>query len=353
PAIEDPVLIASEGATYPLEVEYQAVSHIAYAQHLASILIRRNQAALKVQAQCNLWAYRLELFDVGTLTLQRYAIADKTMEVIGWRWHPTEGVQLTLAEITDAIYTVDAELAGRDPAPNTALPSPWEVEDLTGLAVTSGVTALADGSIVSRTRVAWTAAASQSVRAGGRVEIQFRQVTDEEWQSWPEDGASTSAIIPALRQGVYYVFRARFQSAAPLRVRGDWSALVLHRVAATDRDALQAALTAALDAADAAQATADGKIDSFYQATAPGSASEGDLWFDTDDGNRQYRYTSGSWVVAADTRIGDALSDAADAQATADGKVVTFVATSAPTAEAVGDLWLDSDDGNKLYRWSG
>ncbi len=253
PAIEDATLIASEGETYPLEVEYQAVSHIAHAQHLASVAIRRNQAALKVQAQCNLWAYRLELFDVGTLTLPRYAIADKTMEVTGWRWHPTEGVQLTLAEITDAIYSVEAELGGRDPAPNTALPSPWDVETLEDLAVTSGVTALNDGSIVSRARVAWTAAASQSVRAGGRVEIQFRQVTDDEWQSWPEDGGSTSAIIPALRGGVYYVFRARFQSAAPLRVRGRWSDFAIHRVADTPlvgTDGLEDGAASVIEAAD-------------------------------------------------------------------------------------------------------
>jgi hypothetical protein len=58
-------------------------------------------------------------------------------------------------------------------------------------------------------------------------------------------------------------------------------------------------------------------------------------------------------VLAVDTRIGQAISDAADAQATADGKVTTFVSASAPTADAVGDLWLDSDDGNKLYRWNG
>jgi hypothetical protein len=77
------------------------------------------------------------------------------------------------------------------------------------------------------------------------------------------------------------------------------------------------------------------------------------LWFDTDDGGKQYRWTSGAWVLAADARIGQAISDAADAQATADGKVRTFVQASAPTAEALGDLWLDNDDGNKLYRWSG
>ena len=58
-------------------------------------------------------------------------------------------------------------------------------------------------------------------------------------------------------------------------------------------------------------------------------------------------------MLAADARIGIAIDAASDAQATADGKVTTFVAATAPTAEAVGDLWLDSDDGNKLYRWSG
>lgn len=30
-----------------------------------------------------------------------------------------------------------------------------------------------------------------------------------------------------------------------------------------------------------------------------------------------------------------------------------FVQASAPTANATNDLWLDSDDGNKPYRWSG
>ena len=41
------------------------------------------------------------------------------------------------------------------------------------------------------------------------------------------------------------------------------------------------------------------------------------------------------------------------AQATADSKNKTFRQTSAPTAEATGDLWIDTDDGNKAYRWSG
>jgi hypothetical protein len=97
----------------------------------------------------------------------------------------------------------------------------------------------------------------------------------------------------------------------------------------------------------------DGKITSFYQATTPTADGIGDIWFDTDDGNKMYRWNGTSWAVAQDTEITTAITAASDAQATADGKVKTFFQTSAPTAEAIGDLWMDSDDKNKMYRWSG
>lgn len=46
------------------------------------------------------------------------------------------------------------------------------------------------------------------------------------------------------------------------------------------------------------QTTADGKNSIYRQTTQPtgGSYVEGDLWFDTDDGNKFYRYTSGVWT---------------------------------------------------------
>ena len=47
------------------------------------------------------------------------------------------------------------------------------------------------------------------------------------------------------------------------------------------------------------------------------------------------------------------VQDIADAQTTADSKATTFYQTSAPAANAVGDLWVDTDNGNIIYRWSG
>ena len=71
-------------------------------------------AALRAELSCNLNAYRCELFDVGRLLLPRYGMTaelSKTAEVIGWRWHPTQGVALVCEETAAAIYSVD-ELDG-------------------------------------------------------------------------------------------------------------------------------------------------------------------------------------------------------------------------------------------------
>jgi len=85
----------------------------------------------------------------------------------------------------------------------------------------------------------------------------------------------------------------------------------------------------------------------YAQDAEPSSGMDsGDLWIDTNDGNKLYRYSGSAWVDLQDDDIGAA-------QSTADGKVVTFAQTSTPTAEGIGDLWIDTDDGNKLYRWNG
>lgn len=85
-------------------------------------------------------------------------------------------------------------------------------------------------------------------------------------------------------------------------------------------------------------ATVGGKNQTFVQTSAPTAISIGDLWIDSDDNNKLYRATApgtGSWVAVP-------YSDT--------GKVTTFAQTSAPSAIAVGDLWIDTDDNNKVYR---
>ena len=116
-----------------------------------------------------------------------------------------------------------------------------------------------------------------------------------------------------------------------------------------------AGIASAISSAATAQSTADGKIVTFYQASAPAAASSstGDLWFDTDDDNKLYRYNGSAWVSARDAGIADALANAATAQSTADGKIVTFYQNAEPSTGSEGDLWIDTNDDNKLYRYDG
>ncbi len=166
PAVQDSVLVAAKGRR-PMEVQFAAVHHIAHAQHLASIIIREAQAGLKLELSAGDQAADLELFDVVAVTLPKYGYSAKTFEVVGWEWGQQGPYRLQLAEITADMFTPLAELTGRDPAPDSDLRAPWDVEQVTGVSVASGTTALLDGSVLCRMEVTWSPAVGQNIRQGG------------------------------------------------------------------------------------------------------------------------------------------------------------------------------------------
>lgn len=124
----------------------------------------------------------------------------------------------------------------------------------------------------------------------------------------------------------------------------------------------------ALSTAQAAQATADGSIRTYYQSNPPwanGSTQPdsvlGDMWFDQDDGNA-YRWNGTSWQLIEDSSIAVALAAAQSAQSTADGKINSYYSATAPTVNGegqtlgvddAGDLWFETDNGNKANYWTG
>lgn len=99
-----------------------------------------------------------------------------------------------------------------------------------------------------------------------------------------------------------------------------------------------------------AQSIAAGKNTTYVQANEPtgGTYTIGDLWIDTDDGNKLYAWNGTAWAARQDATI-------AFAQATADGKNTIYRQTTAPTGGTYtsGDLWFDTDDNNKIYRYNG
>ena len=100
---------------------------------------------------------------------------------------------------------------------------------------------------------------------------------------------------------------------------------------------------------------ADGKTKAYYQTTAPTTGlNQGDIWFDTDDGYKQYYYTGSAWTSVQDTAIAAAQAAATAAQTTADGKNKVYRQGTTPVGTfTVGDLWFNTSNDNSISRWDG
>lgn len=108
------------------------------------------------------------------------------------------------------------------------------------------------------------------------------------------------------------------------------------------------------------EAIEDGIIITFYQSSEPEGVHIGDLWYVTGEvtgytEGKIYRYNGSTWDLLDDPAIQEAFDEANNARLVADGKIQSFYSASEPTSGdiGVGDLWIDTDDNNKLYRYNG
>jgi len=92
----------------------------------------------------------------------------------------------------------------------------------------------------------------------------------------------------------------------------------------------------------------------FYQAAAPTTGiNHGDLWLRSTD-NQWHRHTGIAWSPVQDSQIGAAVLAANSAQNTADTKIRTFFQHTAPTSGmSLGDIWFKTNDNNKPFRYNG
>ena len=115
--------------------------------------------------------------------------------------------------------------------------------------------------------------------------------------------------------------------------------------------------------ANTALSTAVTKVKSFYQTSPPTSLAAGDIWFDTDDGYKQYRASAaGVTTIAVAPAAGwNLVQDALIPQAvtTANGKNTIYYNNLAPTVAVPGpsfvvnDMWFDLSNGYAISLWDG
>lgn len=118
-------------------------------------------------------------------------------------------------------------------------------------------------------------------------------------------------------------------------------------------------------------AVANARNRTFLQPDAPSSPVVGDVWYDSDDGNKVYRWGGSAWIGVADVRIAsnaaavasEALTRASEDEAlaslidsvsaTAASKARTFYQSTAPEGATAGDYWIDTGNNSRHKRYNG
>lgn len=95
----------------------------------------------------------------------------------------------------------------------------------------------------------------------------------------------------------------------------------------------------------------DGQVVAYMDDPRPTAAKEGD-WHTSPATGLVSQWRDGAWQPITSQAVVNAMQAATAAQATADGKMVCFEGPTAPTAEGVGDLWIRTPD-NRKHRWNG
>ena len=228
-ALSPSAYVTEDGVELASEIEMGAITYAPQALHVAGINLRDQRQGMQAVWTCNMSAWPIELFDTVSVTSNRYGWDGKAFEVLGWQHTVTGGVTLTMKETGASIYEKDAEFTSVDQIPNTNLPSPFDVTQMSGIAASDNLSVQGDGSVVNVTTITWDSVEYQSVLSGGYIEVQWSDADSSDWSSQKSAGNATQAQVLGLTDGVAYFIRCRM--ATGLGVRGTWSDSIVHTVA--------------------------------------------------------------------------------------------------------------------------
>jgi hypothetical protein len=231
PRVASAAYITEDGAELPLAMQLNATTFTGQAQQIEAQQMRDARQGLRVSLACNMRADPVEWGDTLLVSLARFGWVQKPFEVLETNYSLEGGVLLSLKEASSTVFDLGTTFAAADPAPNTFLPSPFVVPDITGLGVLSDSTVQvrnADGTVVQRMRVSWAALADPGVLgSGGGVEVRYGRPGQAEalWISETAEGKSTLIDISGVQAGQLYYIKAR---AFNLLCAGKWSATAKH-----------------------------------------------------------------------------------------------------------------------------
>jgi hypothetical protein len=216
-------LAADDGVYHWRDVILPFTTSSSAAQRIARINLRQAREEIIFTAKFNLTAMQLRAGDTVNLTNANLGFSSKVFEVIAWSLSsdgtpPTPVIELQLRETASTVYDWDVtDEVAVESAPNTTLPNPFSIDPPTNLTLTAdGTTQFiqADGSVMPRIKVAWSAPTEQFVTSGGKTVIEYKEGTATTYLTWSTvDGDQTLDFISSdVRIGTSYNVRLYAQS---------------------------------------------------------------------------------------------------------------------------------------------
>ena len=185
PPIENATYESQDGGEQiTKDIELPFTTDVVRAQRIAKIMLEKSRQAITVELPCKLSALEVAVMEPITLSIDHMGWSSKVFIPIAWRRNAQGGVDLTLQEEASASYDWNAgDATVIDPAPNTNLPSPFEVgapgqpsiaEELYETRGSAGVKALA--------RVTWEPSADVFV---DRYVVEYKLASASVWTTLP------------------------------------------------------------------------------------------------------------------------------------------------------------------------
>jgi hypothetical protein len=208
---------------YPRELNLPYTNRSTTAQRIAKIELLKSRQEIVFTAPCTMKGMLSQVGDTIEVSIDRYGWANKEFEVTGFAFSVGEDgnltTSLTTRETAEAVYDwTSSEDILVDPAPNTSLPSAFNVNVPTGVAFSSRKVETVAGDELYNLVLQWTLHDNIFVREFGDFEIQFKQSSDSEWRaSFFVDGSLTQADIIQSSVNVAYDLRIRARNNLGVR----------------------------------------------------------------------------------------------------------------------------------------
>jgi hypothetical protein len=219
PVVTSALYVTEDGGNQVFEDISFELTHALWQCHrVAKIELERVRQGITVLYPMGIEGLQLQVCDTVYLTSVRMGWAVKTFEVrdisIEEDVGGTISVVLLLRETASGVFDwVEGSFTETDLSPNTTLPSPYDVQAVSGLTLTSGTSELylrIDGTVFSRLRVSWAATTDIYVLESGNFEIQHKRSSEITFShSAYVSGAETFFHILDVEDGVAYDVQVR------------------------------------------------------------------------------------------------------------------------------------------------